>query len=221
MRSLKLIRWYSLCRLLSGTFIEISGGPRSGFHRPSFAAGNSPLSKEGKCTAAVNRIGVCKREPCEGGGRFTKLYKPYEFERSVPPAILGSAFRNRYQRPKASVKVLSLTIRKAKNPSFIFATTLRTRSAHIRLFRGDKPTVTCETEGKVKSVTFYVHGRLGRVDYTWPYSIGGDWIWWADKKPRYSHWKFEMENRVTTISCRALGRDGTESWENLELSTVF
>lgn len=218
-------RWGAFGDYYDCLYIKVQGGPIASSHRPIFKPGNSVSRVGDKCRATVNKVGVCSSEPCPGGGRWTTLQKPYDFENGrQPKTIPRMRFKYPYQ-PKqhrnGSPYVHSMTIRSADYPNRVFTSSLKTKNPYIWLTKRMRTTVTCETRGNVKFVTFYVNGRKGRTDGQAPYSIAGDWEDYATKRTIYAPWGFEVERKVSTIACVAMGFDGTEHWKNVELSTTF
>lgn len=206
-------------------FIEIRGGPGPvASHRPEFIPGNSHLSRNGKCRATVNDVGICKREPCEGGGRFTKLFKPRQFERGRPRPLYKYNFKRPYRRKRASVLVKTLTIRRNWNPRKIIHRARHSselsRNPYLHIKRSMGITITAETSGKVRYVEWFVNGYKGSKDYKAPYSIAGDWEkGWKTTVTQYARWNFYVENAVTTVSAMAKGKDGSTSWLTMEISS--
>lgn len=216
-------RWGAFGDYYDCMFIRVKGGKLKRKHKPEFRAGPSPTKKNGLCVATVNRVGVCWREPCPGGGMFTKYFKPWEFSDGRKPApIRKSHYKNPYRikkKKKGSPYIRSLTIRFADLSTRILASSLKSKFMYMRLTRGMRSTVTCEVQGKVKHVTFYINGREGRTDKDAPYSIAGDWWDFRSRKVKYAPWSFDVDKKYITLSCRATGYDGTEHWRNVELST--
>ena len=205
-------------------YIKIQGGPMKDYLKPVFRTGPSVTGREGKCRATVNRVGICWKEPCPGGGRYTKLFRPWEFSGRSPPAIPRWRYANPYrQKPRrfGSAYVKSLTIRSADFPGRIIWSTYKGKFAHVRLTRRMRSTVTCECSGRVKHVTFYINGRTGRTDFKAPFTIAGDWVVYRTKKVAYAPWHFDIDGRYITLSCVATGYDGVVHYKNLELSTYF
>lgn len=204
-------------------YIKVQGGPFKNSHKPVFKAGPSATGRGDKCAASVNRIGICWREPCPGGGFYSSMYRPYEFSDGRSPSpISRSMFKYPYKirrRHSSSPFVRSITIRSADNPKRIFASSPRNRFAYMRLKKSMRPTVTCEVGGKVRHVTFFINGHIGRTDYHSPYSIAGDRRYRGSLV--FSPWNLQVEQKVITIACRATGLDGIEHWRNMELSTYF
>eukprot|EP00171_Calliarthron_tuberculosum_P013684 IDg13684t1 len=207
------------------SFIEIRGGPTARTHRPEFIPGNSHLAKNGKCRATVNDVGICKREPCEGGGRFTKMFKPRSFENGRRPSLLyRNSFRRPYRRKRASVHIRSLTIRRNYDPSKVIHRAVhrskRSRNPYLHLRRRMGLTITAETKGKVRHVQWFVNGFKSGKDKKAPYSIAGDWEkGWKTTVTQYAKWMFRIDNTVTTVSAKATGYDGSEAWLTMEIST--
>lgn len=203
-------------------YIKIQGGPKQGTHFPEFKPGNPATGAGGLCRATVNKIGVCWREPCPGGSRKTSLQMPFEFIGRRPNPISAGRFQNPYQpkkRGSRSPHVKSLTVRSSDYTPKVFTSTLQTRHAYMHLTRRMRSTVTCEVEGDVQYVTFYVNGVIRRTDYDAPYTVAGDWVDHRRRRVVYAPWGFEIDKTIVTLSCRAVGKDGTEHWENMEIST--
>lgn len=205
-------------------YVRVRGGPLTTKYRPRFSAAHSWTGRNGMCRATVNKIGICSKEPCPGGGRFTKLMKPWEFEngRKPKPLHIKNFNSSRYQSANSDVvRVYSMTIRSSKNPQKIFARFFKTRSsAHIWLTTEMSATVTCETSKNTKGVTFYIQGVEGRTDLSSPYSIAGDYRHWETKQVFYAPWKYNVNRKVMIISCKAFG-SMTQDWFTVEVSTNF
>lgn len=205
--------------------IEVQGGPLTARYAPKFSSAGSRSGALGKCRATVNKIGICKHEPCESGGRFTKLYKPWEFENGrVPKPLVRSYFRPYRSKPKTkkSPRIVSLTIRSSVNPKRVYVRFNRGfKFAHVRLTVPMKITVTCEVVGKTKGVSFFVQGFPARTDYNSPYSIAGDRRHWNTNALFLSPWRYQVARKVFTLSCKAFGSDGTQDWLTVGVSTFF
>lgn len=209
------------------SYIEVKGGPFAGSHQPEFRAGNSPLSKRGMCTATVNKVGVCWREPCPGGGKFTKLMKPFEFTNRLPRPIPARRFKWPHKIPKSSVSIRSLSIYKLTWDARLGKRLHRTgasrasRKPYLHLLRKMGLTIVADTTGPVRSVHWYIDGRkVKHADTTKPYTIAGDWqVGWKTFTPRFAKWQFVVDYKVSTVSCKAIGKDGTEAWHTMEIST--
>lgn len=222
------LRWGLFGDYYDCMYIRVQGGPRRKTERPIFKTGKSMTMRNGKCRATVNKVGICWREPCPGGGRFTKWMKPWEFSNGRRPGLLkASTFRNPYQiavkkKTSKSCEVKSMTIRSADVPRRVFTSSRWTKRPHLLLTRSMQPTVTCETKGAVKYVEFYMDGRKGRRDFSKPYSIGGDWKRGVNKRIQtYAPWAFNIARKVVPVTCMAMCRDGMASYETIELSTMF
>lgn len=206
-------------------YIKIKGGPTEYAHRPNFKPGQSETGGSGLCRSTVNKLGVCWREPCPGGGRPTSLMMPAEFDNGKQPDLIHkSSFTNPYNpkvRNQDSPYVQSMTIRSAIHPNKVYSVSTKNKYPYILLTKSTKVTVTCEVSGHVRFVVFYSNGRKGNVDTTPPYTIAGDWIEHKSGKVQYAPWKHDIDRDVTTISCRAVGYDDTEHFANVELSTAF
>lgn len=218
-------RWGSFGDYYDCTYIRIAGGPLANSYRPTFAPGPAISRVGSRCRATVDRVGICWREPCPGGGRFTRPLKPWQFSQGRKPALLTpQLFRNPYnakRKRRRSPRVKTLSIRSADVPSKVYAAAARPRLLHLWITRRMRTTVTCEVGGMVKEVTFYINGVKGRTDRDRPYSIAGDWVEYRSRKVRYAPWAYRMNNRFSTVSCVAKGFDGTESWRTIQLSTTF
>ena len=73
-------------------YLRIEGGPESDSHQPKFDGSNSYTGRRGLCKATVDRLGICRRQPCRGGSRMAQLQKPHEFKRSSPRRILRKSY---------------------------------------------------------------------------------------------------------------------------------
>ncbi|CAN8074255.1 unnamed protein product [Agarophyton chilense] len=217
-------RWGDFGDYYDCMYIHVRGGPYWPEYQPTFWAGPSLSGRNGMCRSTVNRLGICWREPCPDGGRWTSLQKPAEFSNGMPRRLPASRFTNPWKpKPRKfnSPYVTSLTIRSADYPARVLTSSLLTRNAHVFITKKMRPTVTCEVSGSVQYVTFYVNGRSGRTDYQAPYSIAGDFYDKRRGRWRYAPWKHDMNDNVMTLACKAVGWDGTEHTANLELSTAF
>ena len=204
-------------------YLRVKGGPKWYAHRPIFKPGKSATGFRGMCRATVNKIGVCWKEPCPGGARKTHLKIPLEFDGRTPDLVPASRFRYPYftkERGPRSPFVKAMTVRSSIFPTKIYTGTKWTRSAYIFLRKSMRVTVTCEDGGEVRCVVFYVNGQKGRTDCDEPYTIAGDWRD-GTGKINYAPWTFGIDRTVATVSCKAYGWDGTEHWENMELSTDY
>lgn len=207
------------------SYIQIRGGPGPDWkHEPQFKPGPSHLANKGMCRATVNDVGICTREPCEGGGRYTQLFKPKPFENGKKPdPLYRDMFGKPYRRPKSSVAAKSLTIRRNWDPKKILhrarASSALSRKPYLSLKRSMGITITCETTDNVRSVTWYVNGYRTRIDRTKPFSIGGDWPeGYITKVVKYAKWMFFVDRQVTVVSAKAKGYNGDESWITMEIS---
>lgn len=217
-------RWGHFGDYYDCMYIRIKGGPTKDTYRPRFKVGRSMNGKRGRCRATVNKIGVCWREPCPGGGRYTQLMKPWEFSEGRKPVTLTTQmFAKPYrppQRSKWSPRLKSMTIRNSMFPRRVYSKVRRKRFVMLKVAKGTRVTVTCEVWGKAKGVTFYVNGREGRTDWERPYTIAGDWWEYRSRKVKYAPWGYALGDRYTSVSCVAKGFDGTESWITIELRTL-
>lgn len=205
-------------------YIRVQGGPKESSYRPQFSPGHTATGAGGMCRATVNKIGICWREPCPGGGQMTSLQKPYEFVGRRPAPVPASRFGSPYQpkaRHRSSPYVKSLTIRSADHSPKVFVSTLQMSNPYMHLTKRMRTTVTCEVDGDVRYVTFYVNGIKRRTDHDAPYTVAGDWVDKRRGRVIYAPWKFPIDRSVVTLSCRAVGRDGTEHWQNMEVSTDY
>lgn len=203
-------------------YIKVEGGPIAYVHRPQFRPGTTRSGSGGKCSATVNKVGICWREPCPGGARPTMLMKPFEFENRIPPFIPRSRYLNPYKlksRESGSAFIVSITVRSADLPSRVYTTSSWTRTPYLYLSQRMRTTVTAEVVGNVRSVTFYLGGRKGRTDYSRPYSIAGDFKNSRTGRITYAPWKAFIDRSVIFLSVRAIGLNGVEHWRTMEIST--
>lgn len=218
-------RWGHFGDYYDCLFIQVKGGPLSKYHWPVFKPGPSPTRKNDRCVATVDQPGVCWREPCPGGGKWTSYMKPAEFSNGRRPKAIPTGRYNKPHKPpkrkKGSVKIRSLTVRSADHPERVISRARSRKFMHVFLTKGMRSTVTCEVSGKVRSVTFYVNGETGRTDYSEPYSIAGDWVEYRSQQVKFAPWAFDIGATYVTLSCKAVGLDGIEDWMNVELSTLF
>lgn len=202
-------------------YIEVRGGPITQVFYPVFKAGDSVTKEDGLCRSTVNRLGVCWRESCPGGGRPGTPMVPFELDGKTPAPLNPAHFTSPYKIPVRGVNdtyIISLSIRSVSDPSYVFAT-LRHRfsSTKFNMKRG-AATVTCEVGGEVQKVVFYVNGVMTREDYDEPYSIGGDWRGGVPERVTYASWGI-VDRRVHTVSCKAVGLSGYEAWKTVEVNT--
>lgn len=203
-------------------YVHVKGGPLEYSHRPQFKPGPTKTGSKGLCRATVNKVGICWAEPCPGGGRYTTLQRPWIFDNGRQPGLLN---RDMYKDPhqvaaKRGVNVKSISIRSVDFPSKVYVSSSSTKFAHLWLTKSMRITVTCEVDGDVKMVTFYVNGREGRTDYQRPFTIAGDWKKYRRRYWTYAPWAYDVQGRYTMVSCRAKGKNGGESWASLEFSTM-
>lgn len=201
-------------------YVKIQGGPLEDSHQPIFKAGRTVSGRDGMCRATVNKVGECWKEPCPGGGRSAKLKRPYEFTDRKPGPLSKTEFLEPYSsqgRNENSPFITSIDIRSADHPEKVFSSSHITTFPYLNLTTSMRVTVTCKVRGEVKTVTFYDNGREGIPNYGSPFSIAGEWkkngVW------MFAPWKLDIDKMVTTISCKAVGSDGTEHWKTIELST--
>lgn len=218
-------RWGHFGDYYDCMFIRVKGGPMKDSHTPQFRPGPSMSRHGDRCVSTVNQIGICYSEPCVGGGAYTSYQKPWEFsDGRMPVPIPKSRFMNPHlikPRTRESVVVTSITVRSADHPDRILATSRQGKFFYLLLTKAMRTTVTCEVDGRPEYVVFYTNGIQGRNDTTYPYSIAGDWMEHSTSAMRYAPWSFDAGREYVTLSCKAVGPDGIESWLNTELATPF
>lgn len=216
-------------------YIHIHGGaPLTNRCIPTFSDATARVSRTGRyntCRATVNRLGICHSEPCPGGGRRTQFFKPAPFEnpRSPPPPIMRSYFKpytpasSPARRTPLSPHVVSMTIRSADVPSRIYAvvTPKSRRNVWLKITTRFRITITCEVNhpAHARGVGFYTQGRFLRWDGGVPYSIAGDWVVGRHRRVKFAKWAYDYNNKVLPVSCVVRGRDGSQHWLSIELST--
>lgn len=211
------------------SIVEVRGGASlEEQFTPKFLP-EGPDSRNGKCLATVNRVGLCKREPCkrQEGSPFNGLAKfllPASFESRVPKPLYSRHFRNPYHRLKPSVKIRGMTLWRLRGQHSLgeklweAGASWESRHPYLAVLKSTRFTVTCEPEGDVSRVIFYVNGvRAGsKADTVPPYSIAGDW------KVRgvdfFAPWQVKFAGTVTVVSCKAVGKDGIAAWYSMEIS---
>lgn len=213
-------------------YIHIKGGASlTKFCTPQFVDATKDVSRTGKyhtCRATVNRLGICYREPCPGGIRRTQFFKPAPFERSRKPPLIYRSYFKPYTPASAtsrktpiSPRITSMTIRSADTPSRIYAVIRPNSNKDIwlKITTRFRITITCEVDrvSWTKGVGFYTQGRFLVWDSKSPYSIAGDWT--IRKKRRFAKWAYDFNDKVLPISCVVHGRDGSQDWLSIELST--
>lgn len=205
--------------------MEVRGGPLTRVYSPTFSGSQSRLGRNGKCLATVNKIGICYREPCPNGGRYSKQQIPWEFESGRKPGILRrSYFKPYHLRPNhiSTPRIKSMTVRSSLNADIIFIKLQQNnRFLHYRLTNSMRATVTCEVDGPVKYVSFFIQGKPAREDFDEPFTIAGDWKnEWKDAQ-YYAPWKYDVSQKVLSVSCKATGFDESVSWFSASISTYF
>lgn len=202
-------------------YLEIRGGSMSRVHYPAFVAGASDTKENGRCRATVNRLGACWKEPCPGGGRQGTYLLPFELDGRVLSPLTPAHYTSPYQIPirrDTDPFVHSLSIRSVSNPNVVYAS-MRTRLAVTKFVQQRGPaTITCEVSGDVQKTVFYVNGEIRREDFDKPYSIAGDWYDDGSGNIVYAAWS-HPERRVHTVTCKAVGTSGYESWKTVQVST--
>lgn len=210
------------------SFVEVRGGPREKQFTPEFVPGGV-TSRQGKCLATVNAVGLCYKQPCPKASwspytSLAKLWKPREFVNAVPKPLYAWQFKNPHRIPKPKVRIKSMTIWKLRGGQLgqrIYRTWLNPGShkPYLAIRTNMGLTITCETEGDVHYVLFYTNGKHRTRDYSWPYSIALDWKVGPNKSPRYAPYRHIIDNTITHLACRAVDRDGNSAWKNMELTT--
>lgn len=205
--------------------IKIRGGPLTNTYAPSFSGAKSRTGKEGKCLATVNKIGICHREPCPGGGRYSKQVVPWEFDKGRKPDSLKKSYFKPYHSKAAgknSPQISSMTLRSSVNPKRVYVKLFSpNKFVHMHLTNNMLLTVTCEARGRVKAVAFFIQGVPARKDFDEPFTIAGDWKNEWKKTQHYAPWKYNVSDKVMSISCKAFGYDDTVDWFSASISTFF
>lgn len=197
-------------------YVRIKGGPLTSSWRPRMRSGKGSVGKDGKCLATVNRLGVCYKEPCPGGGSFSKMLRPKEFEDGKQPQkLLRRWFGDHKVWPRYDFGIRSLKIVRVKD-LYVLAESRSRKKVVMNVRRSHDITVLADVFGDVKAVTFYNNGRQARRT-TGPkiFSIAGDW-----HGKNYAPWRFLFDKKWTTISAKAEGKYGGETWVNIDLVSL-
>eukprot|EP00178_Gracilaria_changii_P002463 TRINITY_DN1363_c0_g1_i1.p1 TRINITY_DN1363_c0_g1~~TRINITY_DN1363_c0_g1_i1.p1 ORF type:complete len:383 (-),score=50.77 TRINITY_DN1363_c0_g1_i1:197-1345(-) len=199
-------------------YINVQGGDLEDSHTPKFEMGPSDTGRDGLCAARTNQLGDCVSEPCHG--RTAGMKMPQEFENNKqPPAITQSRFVP-YQiesPPATAPAVYGISIRKANDPSTVYASSTEGPIANLKL-NGQSITVTCDTEGSIEKVEFWKHGEeLIRTDTSAPWSIAGEYTVNGGSEYRYKPYRYQIEDDIYMLSCAVYGTDGSVQWARLEL----
>lgn len=211
-------------------YIQIKGGvPLKAVNKLQFHSGPSRTGKNGFCKATVNRLGICYSEPCKGGGKFTKMFKPYQLSdpaKFIKP-ISKKYYRGHQIRKKTdkSPLVNTISIRNPFNPKRVYAQAhYHQQMVYMKITKKIAIAITCEVNNPeyVQYVSFFVHGFHIRTDLDYPFSLAGDWFEKGDNKVRiFSKWHYDYSDKVMSVTCKAKGYDGTVDYLSMELSTSF
>lgn len=211
------------------SFVEVRGGASLAKEfTPQFVP-DGPGSRDGKCLATVNRVGLCRTEPCKcrRGSPYTgltRLMVPAEFEGKLPRPLYSWQFRRPYRLAQSAVSIRSMTLWRLRaryklgKKIWETGTSWESRHPYLAVRQSMRLTVTCETEGNVREVVFYVDGILqgSKSDTRGPYSVAGNWK--RSGTDFYAPWQAKIDGRVTSVSCKAVGKDGRAAWYSMELA---
>lgn len=202
------------------SFVRVQGGaPLAKTHKPTFAGG--------ACLATVNRLGVCKREPCVPM-RKVVLRKPVEFDRGAKPRLIqSSAIPSKGRNRKYAITGQSAFSETAaglrRSPVRVYNLRLinvhtRTALPHLPLGRrpiilgpGAKFSLRADTTSNVRWVQWFVNGVRKFSDSTHPFTSAGD-----DHTGFYA-WRYPVINRRVYVSVRAQGAGGQQDWYSQDL----
>lgn len=185
----------------SCTPVRIQGGPTTASYTPIFEGGEN-LYNSSRCRTAVDRLGICVREPCRGHNE--KKMKPYPFSENRAPAPIRASWMNQGLSDKSGTEptshpsnsptptpsvsgkpamptnssvipgITALSLINVKTKArFARATTYRSAIAVPRWITSF--TIVAETQGDVRSVEFSINGVRTRTENVKPYSAWGDY----------------------------------------------
>lgn len=212
------------------SFLEVKGGvPLTETYTPVFDTSGSKTAGNGTCLATTTAVGDCPEEPCKPrpGSPFSskaRQLKPRLFDNGPPKPLTPEMFKDPYQIPKANATVKSMTIWQL-NDGKLARKLWRTgqseasRSPFLPLTRNMSLTITCEVDGDVDMVYFVVNGKHNKPDFEAPYSVALDWVNFADKKPRYAPWPFNIDGNFVTVACWAIDKNNNDSWMTMEITS--
>lgn len=210
------------------SFVRVEGGNTlTQKHYPTFTGDSG-----GRCMATVNRLGICKREPCapmpyvarrvpaefEGGRRPAPIYASnfpnvatqyrYDYDYSV---YSQGTFTEAAVKPAgSSVRVFDLRLVDTHTNTILWNADL---TKPIKFGRDAKLSIMAEVRGPAKQVQWYINSRQTHTDSGSPFSIAGDF------RGRFYELIHAKTNRRMFITARAIGASGNEDY--LSMDVVF
>lgn len=205
------------------SFVRLEGGaPQVAAYTPTFAGGS--------CLATVNRLGICKREPC-APMRKVRWRVPKEFDAAKPQPIRSSSLpahsgsSPKYALSSSGQTAFSETVAGLRYTP-VRVSYLRLINVHTQevlpfaplgvrpvvLGPGARMSLYAETTGNVKSVQWFVNGVTKFFDNTRPFTSAGD-----DHLGTYYPWLYPVFNRRVYVSVRAQGPGSEEDWLSLDM----
>lgn len=190
------------------SYIRIQGGgPVQEAFTPEFAAGGGSMYEDG-CDATVDRLGICWKEPCIPIRQTSKMV-PAPFKDGSKPNPVLSAW---YGQGSSSVEHGSVDISRLRLVDARKDNVLNEDLGQvIDLNRNDEITLLAETNGDINYVEWFTNGKQIGRDYASPYTIAGDY------KGDFYPWMHPLFGRRIRVAVKAVGHDGSFSWENVEL----
>lgn len=188
-------------------YIRIQGGePLQESYQPRFSAGGGS-QYEDRCIATVDQLGICWQEPCMPIRKTQKLVPAPFRNHKQPQPIRSKWFEGGIwtHHPSVSIKRLHLIDTKKNH---ILDDDLQDI---IKLHRDDEISLLAETAGEVEYVQWYTNGKQRGRDYKAPFTIAGDF------QEDFYPWMHPLFNRRIRVAAKAVGRDGSYCWTNVEL----
>ncbi|GAB0493789.1 hypothetical protein MMPV_005074 [Pyropia vietnamensis] len=203
------------------SFVRVEGGARQvNTYTPTFQGGS--------CLATVDRLGICKREPCSPMRKIASRV-PVEFANGARPAPIRSAsFIGDRRTPKyfisgqtafsenivglrhTPVRVLYLQLINVHTQQVLPFMPLG--KSPILLGPSARFSLYAETSGDVRSVQWYINGVRKYMDTTKPFTSAGD-----DHLGTFYPWQYPVYNRRVYVSVRAQGPGMQSDWLSLDM----
>lgn len=198
--------------------VVLSGGPLTPTYRPVFVPGKKTVY-ESECRSAVDRLGICHQEPCDG--LEEKRMKPFPFRNGQPDSLkyLPSLPDNHEDASESilnSPQILCIQIVNSRTKEVITDKLFGT----IDICKDEENFITFEalTEGDVLLVSFSINDAFIRSESSKPY------LAWGDKFDEFRPWPNPILGERFSITARAVGKKGVADektfWMTLQLSAA-
>jgi hypothetical protein len=174
------------------------------------------------CLSAVNRLGICTREPCSA--RYPASYqKPAQFANGATPfpilasdlgyngatsqygasPVLAPANQNDLRAWISHFELVNTNTGATITSDF-------SKSVYVGNVK-DSLSIRAVTQGNIKMVDFRINGRSVHTEGSAPYYIAGDF------SNTIRPWKSAILNEQFTIQAQAIGNDGSQDIDTVRI----